>query len=77
MIEVDLVAPIFLSRAALPALRASKDGLIVNITSGIAPVAAPLYANYAGFKGGQAKFGEALRREPKGEGMHVMTACVP
>ena len=31
MIEVDLVAPILLTRAALPTLRASTDGLVVNI----------------------------------------------
>jgi short-subunit dehydrogenase len=73
MIEVDLVAPILLTRAALPALRASKDGLVVNVTSGIALVAAPFYATYAGVKGGLAKFGESLRRELKGEGIHVMT----
>jgi uncharacterized oxidoreductase len=73
MIEVDLVAPILLTRAALPNLRASTDGLVVNITSGIALVAAPFYATYAGVKGGLAKFGESLRRELKGEGVHVMT----
>jgi short-subunit dehydrogenase len=73
MIEVDLVAPILLSRAALPALRASGDGLIINVTSGIALVAAPFYATYAGVKAGLAKFGESLRRELKGEGVHVMT----
>jgi uncharacterized oxidoreductase len=73
MIEVDLVAPILLTRAALPALRASGDGLVVNVTSGIALVAAPFYATYAGVKGGLAKFGESLRRELKGEGVHVMT----
>lgn len=73
MIEVDLVAPIMLTRAALPALRESKEGLVVNITSGIALVAAPFYATYAGVKGGLAKFGESLRRELKGEGVHVMT----
>src|ERR1700746_3282852 len=72
MIEVDLVAPILLTRAALPALRASKDGMVVNVTSGIALVAAPFYATYAGVKGGLAKFGEPLRRELKGEGVHVM-----
>ena len=44
-----------------------------NITSGIALVAAPFYATYAGVKGGLAKFGESLRRELKGEGVHVMT----
>lgn len=73
MIEVDLVAPILLTRAALAALRASGDGLVVNVTSGIALVAAPFYATYAGVKGGLAKFGESLRRELKGEGVHVMT----
>ena len=73
MIEVDLIAPILLTRAALPALRASGDGLVVNVTSGIALVAAPFYATYAGAKGGLAKFGESLRRELKGEGVHVMT----
>src|SRR5258706_12838368 len=55
MIEVDLVGPILLTRAALPKLRASSDGLVVNITSGIALVAAPFYATYAGVKGGLAK----------------------
>ncbi|RTM15292.1 MAG: SDR family NAD(P)-dependent oxidoreductase [Bradyrhizobiaceae bacterium] len=73
MIEVDLVAPILLTRAALPTLRATRDGLVVNVTSGIALVAAPFYATYAGVKGGLAKFGESLRRELKGEGVHVMT----
>jgi short-subunit dehydrogenase len=73
MIEVDLVAPILLTRAALPILRAGKNGLVVNITSGIALVAAPFYATYAGVKAGLAKFGESLRRELKGEGVHVMT----
>jgi short-subunit dehydrogenase len=73
MVEVDLVAPILLTRAALPKLRASTNGLVVNITSGIALVAAPFYATYAGVKSGLAKFGESLRRELNGEGVHVMT----
>lgn len=73
MIEVDLVAPIMLTRAALPELRASKDAIVVNIASGIALVAAPFYSTYAGVKAGLAKFSESLRRELKGEGVHVMT----
>ncbi|KIZ39247.1 MULTISPECIES: SDR family oxidoreductase [Rhodopseudomonas] len=73
MIEVDLVAPIMLTRAALPELRAGKDSVVVNITSGIALVAAPFYSTYAGVKAGLAKFGESLRRELKGEGVHVIT----
>jgi len=74
MIEVDLVAPIMLSRAAIPALRASDDGMIVNVASGLALIGAPFYATYAATKAGLARFGEALRRELKGEGIHVLTA---
>lgn len=73
MIEVDLVSPIILTRAFLPELRRSGDGLIVNIASGIAQVGVPFYTGYAAAKGGLARFGEALRRELKGEGVHVLT----
>lgn len=74
MIAVDLTAPILLTRAALPALRASGNAMVVNVTSGIALIGAPFYATYAAAKGGLARFGEALRRELKGEGIHVLTA---
>ncbi|MCD0499331.1 SDR family NAD(P)-dependent oxidoreductase [Achromobacter sp. MY14] len=74
MVNVDLLAPILLTRAAIPALRASGNAVVVNITSGIALVGAPFYTTYAAVKAGLAHFGEALRRELKGEGIHVLTA---
>ncbi len=74
MIDVNLVAPILLTRAALPALRQSGDAMVVNIASGIALIGAPFYATYAAVKAGVASFGESLRRELKGEGVHVLTA---
>jgi short-subunit dehydrogenase len=73
MVTVDLLAPILLTRAALPQLRANGDGLVVNITSGIALIGMPFYATYAGVKAGLAHFGEAMRRELFGEGVHVLT----
>lgn len=73
MIEVDLVAPILLTRAALPALRSSGSGMVVNIASAIALLGMPFYATYAATKAGLARFGEALRRELAGEGVHVLT----
>ena len=73
MLTVDLLAPILLTRAALPSLRASGDAMVVNVTSGIALIGAPFYATYAAAKAGLARFGEALRRELKGEGIHVLT----
>ena len=73
MIEVDLVAPILLTRDALPALRVSGDALVVNVTSAAALTGVPFYGTYAATKAGLSRFGEALRRELKGEGVHVLT----
>lgn len=73
MIEVDLLAPILLTRMAMPLLRASGNGAVVNVASGIALIGMPFYATYAAAKAGLARFGESLRREVSGEGLHVMT----
>jgi len=74
MVAVNLLAPVLLARAALPHLRASGNAMIVNISSGIALVGVPFYTAYAAVKAGISHFGEALRRELKGEGVHVLTA---
>jgi uncharacterized oxidoreductase len=74
MIEVNLVAPILLTRAALPLLRRGGHGMVVDVSSAIALVGVPFYATYAAAKAGIAHFGEALRRELKSEGVHVLTA---
>ena len=72
-IEVNLLAPILLTREALPALRESGDSAVVNVSSGFGLVGMPFYSVYAATKAGIAHFGEALRRELYGEGVHVMT----
>lgn len=41
MVGIDLLAPMLLTRAALPVLRASGEAAVVNVSSGIALVAAP------------------------------------
>ena len=71
-VALNLSAPILLTRAALPALRASGEGLVVNVSSGIALIGMPFYTTYAATKAGLAHFGEALRRELFGEGVHVV-----
>ena len=72
-IALNLTAPILITRAALPALRASGDGLVVNISSAIALVGMPFYTTYGASKAGIAHFGEALRRELYGEGVRVLS----
>lgn len=72
-VALNLTAPILLTRAALDALKAGGDGLVVNVSSTIALVGMPFYSVYAATKAGVAHFGEALRRELYGEGVHVLT----
>ena len=76
MIDLNLTAPILLTRAALPSLRAAgseRGSIVLNISSGIALVGLPFYTVYAATKSGLAHFGEALRREVHGTGIHVAT----
>jgi uncharacterized oxidoreductase len=73
MVQVNLLAPVLLTRRALPYLRSGGDSMIVNITSAAALIGMPFYATYCGAKAGLARFGEALRRELKGEGVRVLT----
>ncbi|MGO1053293.1 SDR family NAD(P)-dependent oxidoreductase [Crossiella sp. CA198] len=77
MIDLNLTAPILLTRALLPALRAAapgNGGLILNIASGMALLGLPFYGVYAATKAGLARFGESLRRELHGTGLHVATS---
>jgi short-subunit dehydrogenase len=76
MIDLNLTAPILLTKALLPALRHSGKGrgsILVNISSGIALVGMPFYSIYAATKSGLSRFGESLRRELIGTGVHVAT----
>jgi len=73
VVEVKLLAPILLTREALPHLRKSGHGLIVNVTSAAALTGVPFYGTYAATKAGLARFGEAPRRELKGERVHILT----
>lgn len=77
MLDLNLTAPILLTRAALAPLRESagaRGSILLNISSGIGLVGMPFYTVYAATKSGLAHFGEALRRELHGTGIHVATA---
>jgi short-subunit dehydrogenase len=78
MVDLNLTAPILLTRAALPDLRAGAaahgpTSVVLTIASGIALVGLPFYTVYAATKTGVAAFGHALRRELHGTGVHVAT----
>ena len=62
-ITTNLLAPMLLAQALLPALRRAPRGLIVNVGSALGSIGYPGYAAYGASKFGLRGFSEALRRE--------------
>ncbi len=69
-IDVNLSAPILLTREALPLLIDAK-GTVINIGSGITSVANPVFGVYGTTKAGLAYWNDALRREVRHKGVRV------
>jgi len=69
-LEVNFVAPLMLTRAAIPYLLQSK-GTIINIGSAIRSVANSALGAYGATKAGLAYWNDALRRELKHKGVTV------
>jgi short-subunit dehydrogenase len=60
---VNLIAPVALSWACLPAMRRRNTGQIVNIGSVLGSIGYAHFASYSSAKAGLRAFSEALRRE--------------
>jgi hypothetical protein len=73
IVEVNLVAPILLSRAALPHL--GRGAAIVNVASLAGKVPVPHEATYSATKSGLRAFSRALAVELEGRGVHVAVVC--
>ena len=69
--QTNVIAPILLTRALLPALRRQGSGRIVFVGSIFGSLAFPLYATYSASKFALRGFAEALRRELDGSGIGV------
>lgn len=63
MLELNVLSLIASTQAALPGMRARREGHIVNISSTAGRVANPNAAAYSATKFGVVAFSEALRRE--------------
>jgi short-subunit dehydrogenase len=73
ILDANLVAPILLTRAALPFL--PSGGAIVNIASLAGKVPVPDEATYSASKAGLRAFARALGLELRGRGISVSTVC--
>jgi short-subunit dehydrogenase len=72
-VEVNLLAPMALTRLLLPYMLKNKAGHIINIASIAAKSGAPYAAVYSGTKAGLAEWTRSLRLEHTGTGVRFST----
>ncbi|MGE5516931.1 MAG: SDR family NAD(P)-dependent oxidoreductase [Bacteroidota bacterium] len=76
MLEVNVLAPMSITRNLLPLLRSSGQGRVVNVGSMFGDIAFPFFAAYSASKFAVRGWSEALRRELADQGVGV-TYCAP
>ncbi len=74
---LNLHAPIRLIAALMPVLRARKEAMIVNVTSGLAIAPNAGSPVYCATKAALRSYTQALRGQLKGTGIHVLEALPP
>jgi short-subunit dehydrogenase len=75
-LQVNLAAPMLLTQAALPDLKAARGSLIL-ISSQVALLPLPYTAFYSASKAALRSFGAALRYELEESGIHLLLAYPP
>ena len=71
-VELNLTAPILLTRAVIPGFRDRRSGTIVNINSVGGKTPAALHTVYTATKFGLRGFAEALKAETLGTGIRIL-----
>jgi short-subunit dehydrogenase len=72
-ISINLTGLILLTKKSLSLLKKSKEGAIMNVSSGYGYIAMPFYSVYAATKAAVGQFSDAMRRELHQYPLHVMT----
>jgi short-subunit dehydrogenase len=72
LLVANVLAPMRLVQAALPALRARPGSMVVNVGSIFGSIGFPCFAAYSATKFALRGFSEALRRELKDAGVEVL-----
>lgn len=75
LLDINLTAPLQLTRACLPLLRAQPKALVVNVGSIYGSIGYPGYATYCASKFALRGFSEALRRELADTTVNVLYAA--
>jgi short-subunit dehydrogenase len=74
-VEVNLLARLRLAHHMLRYMRSVRFGRLVLISSSSALAPMPAFAAYAASNAALLTFGEALAREVRPDGVHVLTVC--
>lgn len=75
MYEINLFAPIELTRAILPKMLSRKNGVIINISSVFGEVGGSCEVDYSAAKAGLIGFTKALAKEVGPTGIRVNCVC--
>jgi uncharacterized protein len=75
MVAVNVVAPVALARALLPAMLERRRGWVLNVASMAGILPAPYQAGYAGTKAFLLNWSESLREEVRDRGVVVTALC--
>lgn len=75
LLDINLKAPLQLTRACLPLLREQPRALVVNVGSTYGSIGYPGYASYCASKFALRGFSEALRRELADTSVNVLYAA--
>jgi NAD(P)-dependent dehydrogenase (short-subunit alcohol dehydrogenase family) len=76
LIQVNLLGQIYGMKAAVPVLKRSGGGTIINVASALAERAAPLQAAYCAAKHGIRGFSESLRLELERDGSGIAVTVI-
>lgn len=72
-VAVNLTAVLLLTKYCIPLLKASKEGYILNVSSGLGLLGMPFYAVYGSTKAAIRQFSDSLRRELAPD--HISVTC--
>ncbi len=72
-VNVNVTGLILMTKHSLPLIKESREGAIINFSSGLGYVAMPFYSVYAATKAAVKHFSEAMRRELSDYPIHLMT----
>jgi uncharacterized oxidoreductase len=74
---INLVAPALLAQAVLPSMMSRGDGMIINISSGLAVFPKERTALYCATKAGLSSLSRSLRWQVEGKGVTVTEVILP